>query len=86
MALIRLLQCKSDGEIVFREPSSGDVPSYALLSRTWGKRGGHISGHGSRCGHEQDREQGWVEEDTVLREAGCSRWTVNDRYYTKRRR
>jgi hypothetical protein len=37
MALIRLLQCKPDGEIVFREPTSGNVPAYAILSHTWGK-------------------------------------------------
>ncbi|KAG4432549.1 hypothetical protein IFR05_011961 [Cadophora sp. M221] len=37
MALIRLLQQKPDGEIVFREPTSGDVPAYAILSHTWGK-------------------------------------------------
>jgi hypothetical protein len=37
MALIRLLQRKPDGEIVFREPTSSDVPAYAILSHTWGK-------------------------------------------------
>jgi hypothetical protein len=37
MALIRLLHRKSDGEIVFREPASGDVPPYIILSHTWGK-------------------------------------------------
>jgi Heterokaryon incompatibility protein (HET) len=37
MALIRLLYRKPDGEIVFREPTSGDVPSYTILSHTWGK-------------------------------------------------
>src|SRR5450432_721617 len=37
MSLIRLLQRKPDGEIVFREPISGDVPAYAILSHTWGK-------------------------------------------------
>jgi hypothetical protein len=37
MALIRLLQRKPDGEIVFREPTSGDVPAYAILSHTWRK-------------------------------------------------
>jgi hypothetical protein len=37
MALIRLLQRKLDGEIVFRETTSGDVPAYAILSHTWGK-------------------------------------------------
>ncbi|KAH8704348.1 hypothetical protein GQ44DRAFT_778188 [Phaeosphaeriaceae sp. PMI808] len=37
MALIRLLQCKPDGEIIFREPTSGNVPAYATLSHTWGK-------------------------------------------------
>ncbi|KAF1954406.1 HET-domain-containing protein, partial [Byssothecium circinans] len=37
MALVRLLQRKPDGEIVFREPTSGDVPAYAILSHTWGK-------------------------------------------------
>jgi hypothetical protein len=37
MALIRLLQRKSDGDIVFREPNSGHVPAYAILSHVWGK-------------------------------------------------
>jgi hypothetical protein len=37
MSLIRLLQRKPDGEIVFREPTSGIVPAYAILSHTWGK-------------------------------------------------
>ena len=35
MSLIRLLQRKPDGEIVFREPTSGEVPAYAILSHTW---------------------------------------------------
>jgi hypothetical protein len=37
MALIRLLQRKPDGEIVFTEPASRDVPAYAILSHTWGE-------------------------------------------------
>ncbi|KAL9615789.1 MAG: hypothetical protein Q9160_009258 [Pyrenula sp. 1 TL-2023] len=37
MPPIRLLQCKSDGEIIFREPTTSDVPAYAILSHTWGK-------------------------------------------------
>ncbi|KAF1959942.1 HET-domain-containing protein, partial [Byssothecium circinans] len=37
MALIHLLQRKPDGEIFFREPASGDVPAYAILSHTWGE-------------------------------------------------
>ncbi|KAF2732125.1 HET-domain-containing protein, partial [Polyplosphaeria fusca] len=37
MALIRLLQRKLDGAIVFREPTSDPVPAYAILSHTWGK-------------------------------------------------
>ncbi|OAG06114.1 HET-domain-containing protein, partial [Paraphaeosphaeria sporulosa] len=37
MALIRLLQRKPDGELVFREPTSGDVPAYVILSHTWGE-------------------------------------------------
>ncbi|TVY12521.1 Vegetative incompatibility protein HET-E-1, partial [Lachnellula arida] len=38
MSLMRLLQCKPDGEIVFREPTSGEVPAYAILSHTWGDK------------------------------------------------
>jgi hypothetical protein len=34
---MRLLQRKPDGEIVFREPTSGAVPAYAILSHTWGE-------------------------------------------------
>ncbi|KAF8850969.1 HET-domain-containing protein [Acephala macrosclerotiorum] len=37
MSLIRLLQHKPDGEIVFREPTSGEVLAYAILSHTWGE-------------------------------------------------
>jgi hypothetical protein len=37
MALIRLLERNPNGEIVFREPTSGDVPAYAILSHTWGQ-------------------------------------------------
>ena len=37
MALIRLLQRKPNGEIVFRNPTSDNVPAYAILSHTWGK-------------------------------------------------
>ena len=35
MSLIRPLQRKPDGEIVFREPTSGEVPANAILSHTW---------------------------------------------------
>jgi hypothetical protein len=37
MSLIRLLQRKPDGEIVFHERTSGDMPAYAILSHTWEK-------------------------------------------------
>jgi hypothetical protein len=37
MSLIRLLQRKPDGEIIFREPTSAEVPAYAILSHTWGE-------------------------------------------------
>jgi hypothetical protein len=37
MSLMRLLQRKPDGEIVFHERTSGDLPTYAILSYTWGK-------------------------------------------------
>lgn len=37
MSLIRLLQRMPNGEIVFREPTSGEVPAYAILSHTWGE-------------------------------------------------
>jgi hypothetical protein len=37
MAFLRLLQRKPGGEIVFREPTSGEVPAYAILSHTWGE-------------------------------------------------
>lgn len=36
MASIRLLQRKPDGAIVLRDPTSGHVPAYAILSHTWG--------------------------------------------------
>ncbi|KAL8881573.1 MAG: hypothetical protein Q9198_001245 [Flavoplaca austrocitrina] len=37
MSLMRLLQLKPNGEIVCREPTSGEVPAYAILSHTWGE-------------------------------------------------
>ncbi|PQE09258.1 hypothetical protein CJF32_00010700 [Rutstroemia sp. NJR-2017a WRK4] len=37
MSLIRLLQYKPNREIVFREPTSGEVPAYAILSHTLGE-------------------------------------------------
>ncbi|PQE17740.1 hypothetical protein CJF31_00005461 [Rutstroemia sp. NJR-2017a BVV2] len=37
MSLIRLLQRKPNGEIVFRDSTSGEVPAYAILSHTWGE-------------------------------------------------
>ncbi|OAG04280.1 uncharacterized protein CC84DRAFT_1217759 [Paraphaeosphaeria sporulosa] len=37
MALIRLLQRRPDGGIVFRETTNSDVPAYAILSHTWGE-------------------------------------------------
>ncbi|KAL5372603.1 hypothetical protein DPSP01_013357 [Paraphaeosphaeria sporulosa] len=37
MALLRLLQHKPDGSIVFHETTSSDAPAYAILSHTWGK-------------------------------------------------
>ena len=37
MSFLRLLQRKLNGEIAFREPTSGEVPAYAILSHTWGK-------------------------------------------------
>ncbi|KAM3067029.1 hypothetical protein ACMFMG_011810 [Clarireedia jacksonii] len=37
MSLIRLLQRKPNGEIVFHESTSGEVPAYAILSHTWGE-------------------------------------------------
>ncbi|EDO03050.1 hypothetical protein SS1G_05528 [Sclerotinia sclerotiorum 1980 UF-70] len=37
MSFIRLLQRKPNGEIVFREFTSSEVPTYAILSHTWGE-------------------------------------------------
>lgn len=34
---MRLLQLKPNSEIVCREPTSGEVPAYAILSHTWGE-------------------------------------------------
>ncbi|THV53236.1 hypothetical protein BGAL_0056g00340 [Botrytis galanthina] len=36
MSVIRLLRREPNGEIVFHEPTSGNVPVYAILSHTWG--------------------------------------------------
>jgi hypothetical protein len=37
MALLRLLQRNPDGNVVFRETTSSDVPAYAISSHTWGE-------------------------------------------------
>jgi hypothetical protein len=37
VALIRLLQRKPDGGVVFREPTGTNDPAYAILSHTWGE-------------------------------------------------
>lgn len=37
MAFLRLLERRTNGAIVFREMTSGDVPAYAILSHTWEK-------------------------------------------------
>jgi hypothetical protein len=37
MAFMRLLHRQPNGEIVFRESTSGEVPAYAILSHTWGE-------------------------------------------------
>lgn len=37
MSLIRLLQLQPNGDVVFREPTNGQVPPYAILSHTWGE-------------------------------------------------
>lgn len=37
MALLRLLQRRPNGKIVFHETISSDAPAYAILSHTWGK-------------------------------------------------
>ena len=37
MSLIRLSQRNPDGEIVFREPTIGEVLAYAILSYIWGE-------------------------------------------------
>ncbi|PQE16369.1 hypothetical protein CJF31_00009579 [Rutstroemia sp. NJR-2017a BVV2] len=34
---MRLLQRKPNSEIVFREPTSSEVPAYVILSHTWGE-------------------------------------------------
>jgi hypothetical protein len=31
------LATQTNGEFVFREPTSGEVPAYAILSQTWGE-------------------------------------------------
>ena len=58
MAFIRLLQRKPDGEIIFRETTSGDVPAYAILSHTWGKE--EVSHQDLKKGKGKDKNKaGW---------------------------
>ncbi|KAF2738199.1 HET-domain-containing protein, partial [Polyplosphaeria fusca] len=61
MAQIRLLQRKPDGAIVFREPTSGPVPAYAILSHTWGEEEvsfQDIEANGGKC--ESISKAGWA--------------------------
>ncbi|KAF2736003.1 hypothetical protein EJ04DRAFT_522458, partial [Polyplosphaeria fusca] len=63
MALIRLLQRKPNGAIVFRDPTSdpAPAPAYAILSHTWGKEEvtfQDIEAHGGKC--KSVTKAGWA--------------------------
>jgi Heterokaryon incompatibility protein (HET) len=68
MALIRLLQRKPDGEIVFREPTSGNVPAYAILSHTWGEE--EVSLQDVEAGTGKSKA-GWEKIDFCARQAAA---------------
>jgi hypothetical protein len=56
MSLIRLLQRKLDGEIVFREPTSSEVPAYVILLHTWGE--GEVTYQDLKKGKDKSKA-GW---------------------------
>jgi hypothetical protein len=68
MAFIRLLQRKSDGEIVFREPTTSDVPTYAILSHTWGEE--EVSFQDMEAGAGM-RKAGWKKIEFCAKQAAA---------------
>jgi hypothetical protein len=68
MALIRLLQRKINGEIVFHECTTGDVPIYAILSHTWGKE--EISFQDMEAGADKSKA-GWKKIEFCAKQAAA---------------
>jgi len=68
MALIRLLQRKPDGEIVFREPTHSGVPAYAILSHTWGE--GEVSFQDIEAGANTSKA-GWKKIEFCAKQAAA---------------
>jgi hypothetical protein len=70
MALIRLLRCEPDGEIVFREPTIDNVPAYATLSHTWGKE--EVLFHDMEAGADMSKtisKAGWGKIEFCAKQA-----------------
>jgi hypothetical protein len=72
MAFLRLLQRKPDGEIVFREPTSDNVPAYAILSHTWGKKEEEVILQDMEAGADMTRvvsKAGWKKIEFCAKQA-----------------
>ena len=85
MALIRLLQHKSDGGIVFRETTSGHVPAYAILSHTWGTE--EITFQDMEAGADMSKtvsKVGWAKIQFCAKQAAADglQYFWIDTYYT----
>ncbi|KAI9654946.1 MAG: hypothetical protein M1821_005699 [Bathelium mastoideum] len=70
MAPIRLLQRRADGAIVSREPTSGYVPAYAVLSHTWEKE--EVSFQDMEAGTAKSKA-GWKKIEFCAQQAAVDR-------------
>jgi hypothetical protein len=72
MAFLCLLQRKPDGEIVFREPTSDNVPAYAILSYTWGKKEEEVTLQDMEVGADMTKvvsKAGWKKIEFCAKQA-----------------
>ena len=63
---MRLLECKSNGDLVLHEFPGTDVPAYAILSHTWGI--GEVSLQDVETGTGKDKA-GWKKIDFCAKQA-----------------
>ena len=69
MATIRLLHCKPDGRIAFRETSGSEVPAYTILSHTWGDDEVTFQDIGTNA--DAVRKAGWRKIDFCAKQAAA---------------